>query len=249
MRQNQVVAVSEEADLDVVTALSGSGPAYVWELCLALLPHLQRIEFDGIGVAQAILDSAAFAMIQQGCELGLTREVATQLVVETFRGAVSYAMHSAGLAQPVSMAALADQVTSKGGTTAAARAVFRQDNLVGMVADEFSRNSGRPIFGQRALELVWMLAEQTADHCELFSASHDMVRPFYDVLGTAVSAAHAHARAGELGQQALSSVGVSTVTDVKDPTLPGVSTPILDSTQRREAMVAQSTLDPTQVSP
>ena len=77
------------ADMDAVTAVSGSGPAY-----FALL---------------------AEAMIEAGILLGLSREVSTQLVVQTMLGTAKQLrdlkMH------PVE---LREMVTSPGGTTIAA---------------------------------------------------------------------------------------------------------------------------------
>jgi pyrroline-5-carboxylate reductase len=63
------VWVDREADLDAVTALSGSGPAYVFYF----------IE----------------AMVQAGAEMGLDPPTARQLAQETFAGAAALAMASA----------------------------------------------------------------------------------------------------------------------------------------------------------
>ena len=87
-----VVRVAEY-DMDAVTALSGSGPAY-----FALL---------------------AEAMIEAGLLLGLSREVSTQLVVQTMFGS-ALLLRDEGL-HPVE---LRENVTSPGGTTAAALAVL-----------------------------------------------------------------------------------------------------------------------------
>lgn len=81
--------VAQEADLDAVTALSGSGPAYVFYL----------IE----------------AMMAAGTRLGLDPSIARQLAQATFAGAAALASRS-----PLEPAQLRAQVTSKGGTTAAA---------------------------------------------------------------------------------------------------------------------------------
>jgi pyrroline-5-carboxylate reductase len=80
-----VVRVAEY-DMDAVTALSGSGPAY-----FALL---------------------AEAMIEAGLLLGLSREVSTQLVVQTMFGS-ALLLRDEGL-HPVE---LRENVTSPGGTT------------------------------------------------------------------------------------------------------------------------------------
>jgi pyrroline-5-carboxylate reductase len=80
-----VVQVAERY-MDAVTAVSGSGPAY-----LALL---------------------AEAMIEAGILLGLSREVSTQLVVQTMLGTARL-LRDEGL-HPVE---LREQVTSPGGTT------------------------------------------------------------------------------------------------------------------------------------
>ena len=81
-----VVRVSE-AQLDAVTGLSGSGPAYVFLV--------------------------AEAMIDAGVLVGLPRDVATDLVVQTLRGSAEL------LASGTPAAELRAGVTSPGGTTAA----------------------------------------------------------------------------------------------------------------------------------
>ena len=81
-----VVRVTE-AQLDAVTGLSGSGPAYVFLV--------------------------AEAMIDAGVLVGLARDVATDLVVQTLRGSAEL------LALGTSAAELRAGVTSPGGTTAA----------------------------------------------------------------------------------------------------------------------------------
>ncbi|HSO96210.1 MAG TPA: pyrroline-5-carboxylate reductase [Acidimicrobiia bacterium] len=86
-----VVRLPEE-HLDAVTALSGSGPAYLFL------------------VAEALVEAGVLA--------GLTRDVADDLVRQTFLGAAHL------LAGPDSPAALREAVTSPGGTTAAALRVL-----------------------------------------------------------------------------------------------------------------------------
>ncbi|MET8654670.1 pyrroline-5-carboxylate reductase [Nocardia aurea] len=83
------VATVAEAQMDAVTALSGSGPAYFFLV----------VE----------------AMVEGGVGLGLTREVATQLVVQTMIGSAALLDDSGQSAVELRAA-----VTSPAGTTAAA---------------------------------------------------------------------------------------------------------------------------------
>ena len=89
----QRVWVEREEQLDAVTAVSGSGPAYAFYL--------------------------AEAMTQAGEELGLSAAQARALALATLAGAAALAQGSSD-----SLATLRANVTSKGGTTAAALAVF-----------------------------------------------------------------------------------------------------------------------------
>ena len=81
--------VDDEKYIDMATAVSGSGPAYVFLLI------------------EALVDAAV--------EIGLDREMATRMVLQTVKGSARYAEDSG--ADP---ATLRDQVTSRGGTTEAA---------------------------------------------------------------------------------------------------------------------------------
>jgi pyrroline-5-carboxylate reductase len=83
------VYVDDERYLDMATALSGTGPAYVFLLMEA--------------------------MVDAGVHLGFSRHVSERLVIETLRGSVEYARKS-----PKHLAALRNQVTSPGGTSAEA---------------------------------------------------------------------------------------------------------------------------------
>lgn len=91
------VWVADEKLLDPVTALSGSGPAYVFLL----------IE----------------VMTSAGIKLGLEPEMAARLARQTVIGSAALAKDSAG----TSAAQLRENVTSPGGTTAAALAVLMRD--------------------------------------------------------------------------------------------------------------------------
>lgn len=93
-----VVWLDDEALIDAVTALSGSGPAYFF----------------------LVME----AMEQAGVELGLTRETARLLTIETAVGAARMALES-----DEDPATLRRQVTSPGGTTAAALDVLENEKL------------------------------------------------------------------------------------------------------------------------
>ena len=94
----QFLWVDAEAHLDAVTALSGSGPAYVFFFLEA--------------------------MTQAGVQMGLTREQAYKLSVETFAGASELARASQDPPE-----VLRQRVTSKGGTTYAAITSMDKDHV------------------------------------------------------------------------------------------------------------------------
>jgi pyrroline-5-carboxylate reductase len=98
------VWVELESQLDTVTALSGSGPAYFFLFMEAL-------------------EAAARAR-------GLPADIAHLLTLETAYGAAMMARNAAD-----SLKTLRDQVTSKGGTTAAALAVMEGAHLRDIVAE------------------------------------------------------------------------------------------------------------------
>ncbi len=81
--------VDDEDYLDMATALSGTGPAYVFLFMEA--------------------------MVDAGVHLGFPRRIAEELVVQTVRGSVAFYESS-----PKHLARLRNQVTSPGGTSAAA---------------------------------------------------------------------------------------------------------------------------------
>jgi pyrroline-5-carboxylate reductase len=82
-----------EKHMDAVTAISGSGPAYIFYV--------------------------TEAMIEAGVMLGLTRDVATEMVYQTVYGAATMLRETQQ--HPT---VLREQVTSPGGTTVAALRVF-----------------------------------------------------------------------------------------------------------------------------
>jgi pyrroline-5-carboxylate reductase len=87
------INVEEEDYLDMATALSGTGPAYVFMFMEA--------------------------MIDAGVHMGFPRRISEQLVVQTLRGSVDY-YQAINQKSSVHVAALKNQVTSPGGTTAEA---------------------------------------------------------------------------------------------------------------------------------
>ncbi|HBX70961.1 MAG TPA: pyrroline-5-carboxylate reductase [Chloroflexi bacterium] len=85
------IFLEDEYYLDMATALSGSGPAYVFLFMEA--------------------------MVDAGVHLGFERHIAEKLVAQTVRGSVDYFTKRD---DPVHLARLRNQVTSPGGTSAAA---------------------------------------------------------------------------------------------------------------------------------
>ncbi|MGE5304557.1 MAG: pyrroline-5-carboxylate reductase [Alphaproteobacteria bacterium] len=96
--------VVEEKSLDAVTGLSGSGPAYVFLFMEALA--------DG------------------GVQMGLTRDVALKLAMQTVYGAARMAIESTK-----HLGELKDEVTSPGGTTIAGLYALEQKGFRGAVMD------------------------------------------------------------------------------------------------------------------
>ena len=88
----QEIFVDEEEYLDKATALSGTGPAYVYLFMEA--------------------------MVDAGVHLGFPRRIAERLVIETLRGSVNY--YDNGSEDSRHLARLRNQVTSPGGTSAEA---------------------------------------------------------------------------------------------------------------------------------
>lgn len=95
----EVLWLKDEKLMDAVTAISGSGPAYIFYLIECL--------------------------VKAGMKQGLSEDAATLLATQTCFGSAYYAFQSDDDA-----ATLRENVTSKGGTTAAALAVFQKDKAL-----------------------------------------------------------------------------------------------------------------------
>jgi pyrroline-5-carboxylate reductase len=87
------IFMEDEKYLDMATALSGTGPAYVFMFMEA--------------------------MVDAGVHMGFPRRVAEELVLETVSGSVEYYKNSSET-RTMHLARLRNEVTSPGGTTAAA---------------------------------------------------------------------------------------------------------------------------------
>ena len=98
----KTVELTDENLLDVATALSGSGPAYVFLFIEAL--------------------------VEAGVHLGMSRELATELAVQTVRGSGTMAIES-----DLGPGALREKVTSPGGTTAEAMRAFEEGGFRSVV--------------------------------------------------------------------------------------------------------------------
>ncbi len=107
--------VNSESDLDTVTALSGSGPAYLF----SLFEHL----------------------ISAGVEHGLSVDQAFQLVTQTAVGAAQMAK----TAQKNNIKTLRNNVTSKGGTTEAGLNVLAEHNFEHIIKQVISAAKNRSL--------------------------------------------------------------------------------------------------------
>lgn len=87
------IFVEDEGNLDAATALSGTGPAYVFLFMEA--------------------------MVDAGVHLGFSRKIAEKLVSQTVKGSANYYIHTMKNGE-VHLAHLRNQVTSPAGTSAAA---------------------------------------------------------------------------------------------------------------------------------
>lgn len=109
-----VTWVNAEQQMNAVTAVSGSGPAYFFLMMEA--------------------------MQQAGEELGLTADMAQQLVLQTALGAARMAAES-----DASAAELRHRVTSKGGTTEQAILSFQSANFQDIVANALRAANDRSV--------------------------------------------------------------------------------------------------------
>jgi pyrroline-5-carboxylate reductase len=113
----EAVVVKNEDDIDTVTALSGSGPAYYFLLMEE--------------------------MIKAGVELGLDEETAKRLTIQTALGAAELAAQSAKNGETPEQ--LRRKVTSPGGTTEAAIRVFNEDQFGAIVVLAMEKAKERSI--------------------------------------------------------------------------------------------------------
>lgn len=98
------VWVEKESDLDSITALSGSGPAYFFLLQEAMMKAAKHINLD--------------------------EKIAKQLICQTALGAANMVAQS-----DLSIESLRKNVTSPGGTTAAALKVLQDEGFIKIVTD------------------------------------------------------------------------------------------------------------------
>ncbi len=117
----QTVIVDDEDLIDVVTAVSGSGPAYYFLLMEE--------------------------MIKAAGKLGLSEEVAKKLVLQTAKGAALLAIEADKKGE--TPAELRQKVTSPGGTTEAALKVFAEDGFAALIEEALkkARNRSRELSG------------------------------------------------------------------------------------------------------
>lgn len=113
----KALTIDEESLMDAVTALSGSGPAYFFLLMEA--------------------------MIHAGVGLGLSADVAEQLVLQTAAGAASLAQES--FKSDIDVGQLRKRVTSPGGTTEAALNLFAKADLEAIVSQAITAARDRGV--------------------------------------------------------------------------------------------------------
>jgi pyrroline-5-carboxylate reductase len=102
----EVLTLKKESDLDILTAVSGSGPAYFYYFMEAL--------------------------IEKSMELGLDAELSVKLASATCRGAGSYVFENLGKLNVIHMR---EQVTSVGGTTESGLKILVENEVKKHVCD------------------------------------------------------------------------------------------------------------------
>jgi pyrroline-5-carboxylate reductase len=118
----KAVVVEDEDLIDAVTAVSGSGPAYYFLLMEE--------------------------MIKTGVSLGLSEDVAKELVLQTAKGAGLLALEADKIGDPLgrkgeSPAELRRKVTSPGGTTEAALKVFAENKISEIISKAITKARDR----------------------------------------------------------------------------------------------------------
>jgi pyrroline-5-carboxylate reductase len=118
----KAVMVDSEDSIDIVTALSGSGPAYFFLMMEEMIASAQ--------------------------ELGLDYDSARTLTLQTAYGAARLAIESDK--EGITPAQLRETVTSPGGTTAAALKIFQRDQFgaIVLMAMEQARERSRELSGK-----------------------------------------------------------------------------------------------------
>ncbi len=111
----KAVVVEDEGLIDAVTAVSGSGPAYFFLLMEE--------------------------MIKAGVELGLPKDVAKDLVLQTAKGAGLLAVEADKKGE--SPAELRRKVTSPGGTTEAALKIFTENKISEIISAALTKAHDR----------------------------------------------------------------------------------------------------------
>jgi len=111
----KAIILEKEEMIDIITAVSGSGPAYYFLL----------------------MEN----MIKAAMELGFTEERATEIVLQTAKGAALLAEFAKANGQ--TPAQLREKIVSRGGTTEAALKVFAEGNFGGLVDSAIKRAHAR----------------------------------------------------------------------------------------------------------
>lgn len=138
----QVEILPDESSLLKITAVSGSGPAYYFLIFEKLIQHLglSPREFivncidDIQSNRESLILSFMMAHKSAAVDLGLSEGLSSRAVNQTALGACHLALE-----EGCNLAMLRQQVTSKGGTTAAGLAVLDCDELEYLIL-EYRRN-------------------------------------------------------------------------------------------------------------